>query len=164
LLLLLLLLLCLQFDATKITRKSFAAATNKLLTKPNFVAAAAAAGRELRSRSGPNETAQLLLQFANGEPTAAVTQDSVKPAAAAAAGEVVQNDAVRADSAALAVSELQVVGSASWAAAAPDSDVAAVQDRAPTATTAAAASGKRLPNQPQQIDVAATCSARTVAV
>jgi hypothetical protein len=152
---LLLLLLCLQFDATKITTKSFAAAISKLLTKPHFAAAAAAAGKELRSRSGPNDTAQLLLQFAEGEATTAAVTQAPSEVAAAAAGEVRQKDAVRGDSAAPA--ELHVVDSASAAAAAAarDSDVAAVQDNAAAAAAVAAPAGKIPSSQPHQINVAA---------
>uniref|UniRef100_A0A383VEK4 Glycosyltransferase n=1 Tax=Tetradesmus obliquus TaxID=3088 RepID=A0A383VEK4_TETOB len=138
----------LKADPTKLTSKGLVASITKLLTEPRFAAAAAAAGRELRSRSGPQDTADLLLQFAAAEPAAAVREEPVQPAAAAAAGvDVLQEDqdAVCAKSA--GPRHLRLVDSASDVAAAGGDDVSAGKDAAAkgaVGAAAAAAAGKEV--------------------
>jgi hypothetical protein len=132
-----------QADATKLTRKSLVAAISKLLTNPRYAAAAAAAGRELRARSGPKDTAELLLQFAAEEPAAA-SQQPVKLAAAAPA--VVQIGAFTSEVGARQGGDVatakDTVAAATAAAAAGGGDVATEKDTAAaTAAAAAAAAG-----------------------
>jgi hypothetical protein len=126
-----------QADATKLTSKGLAASITKLLTKPKFAAAAAAAGQQLRSRSGPQDTAELLLQFVAAD----APQESVQLAAAAA-------DVAEKSAGSAGPHSLHVVDSASEVVARAG-DIAAVKDTAGAAAEAVAGKGANH----QQIDI-----------